>query len=68
MLKTPPPRYSEPLDLWLVRGPDGARAYSNREAAERAAIAGERIYRGPRELGRLLEVCELIDFTVRAQA
>lgn len=62
MTKTPPPRYNDRLDLWLVRDQSGdARAFATREQAEISARHGETIYRGPAKLGKLIDVCELVE-------
>lgn len=59
MKPTPPPRFTEPLALWLLRDESGARAFPTRELAEAAAAPGAQVYAGPSALGELLDVCRL---------
>jgi len=54
-----PPRYNEPLSLWIVRSERGARGFPSLTQAEHAAEEGDQIYRGPRTLGALLEAGRL---------
>lgn len=54
-----PPRYDEPLALWIVRSEKGAKGYPSLKQAAAAAKEDDQVYRGPRTLGALIEAGRL---------